>query len=98
MTTIYILKNQYNLFLAKSGDWTTPKTHDRSIFSTPHKDEAINTKIELSVKEADLRITLIETRLSDKMAPIIDEKYYADVSMPADKADITHPNCAEHSA
>ncbi len=80
MTYTYILKNQHNHFLLKSGEWAPPKNNDRSLFNTQHKDEAINTKIEISVKDADIRVTIVEAQLNDKKAPIIDEKYFADIT------------------
>jgi|GEM_PF-5914312 len=80
MISIYILKNQHNHFLLKSGEWIAPKNNDRSLFNTQHKDEAINTKIEISVKDADIRVTVVETQLNEKKAPIIDEKYFANIT------------------
>lgn len=57
MGEVYILKNQNNEFLDKSGGWAT--IHEtKSFYRTPHKDEALNQKVEFSVKRPELRIAI----------------------------------------
>lgn len=57
MTEVFLLKNQHGNFLEKSGEWVNP-TQSKSLYRTLHRDEAINQKVELAVKNADLRVEI----------------------------------------
>ena len=64
MTQFYLLKNQHNQFLDRSGTWVDSQT-ESSLFKTIHKDEAINQKVELIVKNPELRI-FVESAVSEE--------------------------------
>lgn len=62
MSIVYLLQNQHEQFLSKSREWVDGKAGG-TLYRTEYKDEAINQKVEFSVKQADLRITLVEARI-----------------------------------
>lgn len=64
MSNIYILQSQNNLYLSKSGDWVSDDD-TKILFRTQHKDEAINQKVELTVKQPELRVNIGIAQLSD---------------------------------
>lgn len=65
MSTVYLLQNQYSHFLDRSGDWVTSE-NNQSLYRTTYKDEAINQKVEFSVKNPQLRITITEASVNEK--------------------------------
>lgn len=64
MSNVYILQSQNNLYLSKSGDWV-PGDDSKILFRTQHKDEAINQKVELIVKQPELRANVGTAQLGD---------------------------------
>lgn len=73
----FLLKNQYGQFLLKSGEWNTPKQHLKSLQMTPHKDEAINTKIEITVKSPDVRVEIVSADIDERRMPIMTDALLA---------------------
>lgn len=65
MNSVFIIQNQYNLYLTKQGEWADG-TDANSLYSTPHKDVAINTKVEHSVRDPLLRLMIIPCTLDEK--------------------------------
>lgn len=65
MSIVYLLKNQHGHYLDKAGEWVSPE-NSRSLYRSVHKDEALNRKVEFSVKNFDLRISLFEAEINDK--------------------------------
>lgn len=57
MTQVYLLKNQNNEFLNRSGEWVN-SGEEKALFKTIHKDEAINQRVEYAVKHPELRINI----------------------------------------
>lgn len=71
MTTYYLLKNQKTQYLTKSGEWIYAAEGIKTIYFSQYRDEAINSKIELTVKNADLRVEIVETLLDDRRLPVV---------------------------
>ncbi len=71
MTRAYIIQNQYNLYLDKQGEWSDGKDANL-LYRTPHQDAAINTKVELSVRDPLLRLSIVSCTLNEKGRPEID--------------------------
>jgi len=65
MNAMYVLCNQQQQYLEKSGEWGLGNDN-RAIYRTAHKDEAINQKVELTVKNPALRITICELESNEK--------------------------------
>lgn len=59
MTDVYLLQNQHNEFFSKSGDWLAGGD-SKALYRSKYKDEAINQKVEFSVKNPKLRISLVK--------------------------------------
>ncbi len=70
MSELYILQNQDKLFLGKQKDWLDGRDRN-SLFKTPHKDEAINQKVEISAKDYRQRISLLQCPLDERGLPVI---------------------------
>lgn len=71
MSELYILQNQDKLFLGKQKDWLDGRDRN-SLFKTPHKDEAVNQRVEISAKDYTQRISLITCPLDERGLPVID--------------------------
>ncbi len=65
MSDVYILKNQYDLFLDKHGEWVD-QADPSVLYRTVHRDEAINVKVEHTVKHPDLRIQVQACALNER--------------------------------
>ena len=70
MHSVYLIKNQSEQFLSKNGEWIPPDSPN-SLFQTRHKDEAVNQKVEIIVKQPDLRIEVITAECDDKGSPTL---------------------------
>lgn len=74
MSDLYVIKNQHNQLLEKSGEWSdTPwekVLSQKSLFRTPYRDAALNQRVELTVKHPELRCTVIDiAELSPSATP-----------------------------
>lgn len=65
MSEVYIIRNQDNFYLDKQGEWVDGNDSHR-LFRTAYKDEAINVKVELSVRHPQLRLTIVSGVLDEK--------------------------------
>jgi len=64
MSKLYLIVDQYNKFLEKSGEWAdTLRTNQ--VYRTLHKDEALNELLELNSKHIELRLRIIEASLTE---------------------------------
>src|SRR5690554_1728085 len=70
MSDIYLLQNQDKLFLGKQKDWLDGRDRN-SLFKTPHKDEAVNQRVEISAKDYTQRITLLLCPVDERGLPVI---------------------------
>lgn len=68
MSDVFVLRNQDHLFFDKHGEWTDGSDAN-SLYRTPHKDEALNQKLELTVRYPELRITVVDCQLDTKGHP-----------------------------
>jgi len=62
ISKVFLLKNQGNEFLDKSGEWVAAD-NAKNLYRTAYKDEALNKKVEFSVKNFELRISIFETTI-----------------------------------
>lgn len=70
MTEVYLLKNHLGFYLNKHQEWVDG-IDAASLYRTEYKDEAINTKVELTVKAPDLRIVIVDCTLNERGQPCI---------------------------
>ena len=68
MSSAYIFQNQHQHFLSKSGEWVDGR-EGQALLKTFYKDEALNTKVEQTVKNPDLRIRIVECELNSRGLP-----------------------------
>ena len=85
MSSVYVIKNQEDAFLDKSGDWASGLLA-KTLYRTPHKDEAINQKVDITVKQPDQRLTLLEVNLNEQGVPVIPEEYRKELDLPPQTA------------
>lgn len=71
MSELYILQNQDKLFLGKQKDWLDGRDRN-SLFKTPHKDEAVNQRVEISAKDFRQRVSLLLCPVDERGLPVID--------------------------
>jgi len=93
MNRVFVICNQHEQFLAKSGEWGDG-SENRSIYRTPHKDEALNRMVELTVKDPNLRARICEIEKTEKdvlQLPAHSEER----SMAADEAAISEGTTAD---
>ncbi|MBC6906245.1 hypothetical protein DWB84_12305 [Saccharophagus sp. K07] len=82
MSEMYIIRNQDHFYLSKQGEWVDG-SDSHGLFRTAYKDEAINVKVELSVRDPHLRLTIVPGVLDEKghltlkggeaIGPVIDQ-------------------------
>lgn len=65
MTEVYIIRNQDQLYLDKQGEWVDGSA-SHTLYRTAFKDEALNTKVELSVRHPQLRLTIVPGAVDEK--------------------------------
>lgn len=70
MSDVYLLQNQDKLFLGKQKDWLDGRDRN-SLFKTPHKDEAVNQRVEISAKDYTQRIALLLCPIDERGLPVI---------------------------
>jgi hypothetical protein len=70
MSEHYLLQNQDKLFLGKQKDWLDGRDRN-SLFKTPHKDEAVNQRVEISAKDYTQRISLLLCPVDERGLPVI---------------------------
>lgn len=58
MLAVFLLQNQCDQYLSKSGEWLNG-ADSKALYRTVHKDEAINQKVEVAVKQADTRAKIV---------------------------------------
>lgn len=65
---IFVIQNQDALFLSKHGDWIDGH-NPHLVFRTHHKDEAVNVRVEHSVRDPFLRLRIITCATNEKGEP-----------------------------
>lgn len=65
MTTVFIIQNHDQTYLTKQGEWVDGSDAS-ALFRTSYKDEAINMKVEQSVRNPMLRLTVLDARVNAK--------------------------------
>jgi hypothetical protein len=66
---VYILKTQNNLVLNKNFEWSS-EPHRDTVFSSLHRDIALNQLIEINAKDISLRVSIVECEADSKSRPI----------------------------
>jgi len=70
MQQLYVVTDQRALFVNKQKEWVDG-SEAKTLFRTPHKDEAINLVFELSSKDISLRAEILLVEQDKNKQPII---------------------------
>jgi hypothetical protein len=65
MTQVFIIQNHDQMYLSKQGGWVDGSDANQ-LFRSMHKDEAINVKVEQSVRNPQLRLSVLTCELDAK--------------------------------
>ena len=90
MTDIFVIRNQHGHYWAKSKQWVSgddPKV----VVRAKHEDEAINTLVELSTKDIELRGEAVATALDERGHPIIEPSQIPLPCLEEESAPIAEP-------
>ncbi|MEP1470609.1 MAG: hypothetical protein ABJK20_11360 [Halieaceae bacterium] len=95
MTDIFVIRNQLGHYWGKGKQWvdgSEPKT----VMKLKHNDEAVNTLVELSSRDIELRGEIIEVELNSRGEPKVEA---SDIPLPnAEEADSEGEDNAEPEA
>ena len=80
MTDVFVIRNQLGHYWGKSKAWVDG-SQPRLVQRTPHRDEAINTLVELSSKDIDLRGEVVAAELGERGDPLVEP---SQIPLPVD--------------
>ena len=84
MLDVFILKNHDTAYLNKNREWITAGD-TKTLFRTTEYDEAVNEKVELTVKDPALRISLVRAEQADNGRILIADTVVLPRASHADK-------------
>ncbi|MFA0791330.1 hypothetical protein ACCI51_12305 [Microbulbifer echini] len=90
MSHVYVLTNQHQQFLSKSGEWLDGREPNK-LFRSEFKDVAINQMFEANTRDVSLRIELLRCALNTKAQPLIPEEALADPSAASGDPEVAPP-------
>ncbi len=67
---LYLIENQCGQLLSQELTWIDASETD-ALFSSPHKDQAINQLVELSSRDISLRGKVIHCAVDDRGRPLL---------------------------
>lgn len=68
MSDLYILRNQHGQFWGKQKEWLDGSDRG-ALYRTRHKDEAVNLMVELSARDFEQRIRVVDCRADERGLP-----------------------------
>jgi len=68
MTEVFVIRNQLGHYWGKSKTWVDG-ADPRAVLRVKHRDEGVNTLVELSSKDVELRGEVISAPLGDRGEP-----------------------------
>lgn len=71
MTEVFVIRNQLGHYWGKSKTWVDG-SEARAVVRTKHRDEAVNTLVELGAKDFELRGDVVAAELSERGEPVIE--------------------------
>jgi len=71
MTEVFVIRNQLGHYWGKSKAWVDG-SEARAVMRAKHRDEAINTLVELGSKDFELRGEVIAAQLSERGEPMVE--------------------------
>ena len=71
MTDVFVIRNQSGHYWGKNKAWADG-SDPRVLLRTKHEDEAVNTLVELSTKDIELRGEVLTVALNERGNPIVE--------------------------
>ncbi len=71
MSDVFVIRNQHGHYWGKSKEWVSGH-EPKAVMRAKHHDEALNTLIELSSKDIELRGEVVEVALSERGEPAVE--------------------------
>ncbi|MFN2328144.1 MAG: hypothetical protein ABR612_04455 [Chromatocurvus sp.] len=68
MTEVFVIRDQNGCYWGKSKEWQDGRD-PRQLARYRHRDEAVNTLVEISARDIDLRGEIISAALSERGEP-----------------------------
>jgi hypothetical protein len=68
MSEVFVIRNQNGCYWGKSKEWQDGRD-PRALARYQHRDEAVNTLVELSARDIDLRGEVLAAPLSERGEP-----------------------------
>ncbi len=97
MSSVFILQNQDQQYFNKRGEWTQGEEAG-SLYCSVFKDEALNQKLELTVRHPDLRISVIECQLDAKGRPQLPATGETNATRSTETTQPVEPEAFSHTA
>lgn len=69
--TVFVIRNQLGQYLDKHSGWQSGKDNN-ALFRVDHRDEALNTLIEINAKDITLRGKILEVPADEKKRPVVE--------------------------
>jgi hypothetical protein len=70
MNDVYVIRNQSGAYLSKAREWLHER-EPRQLARFRHRDEAVNTLVELSAKDVALRGEVVAVPLGERGEPAL---------------------------
>ena len=87
MRKVFVLKNQQGLFWNRQHAWVNG-SEANGLFRADHKDEAINEVFEISARDFDQRIEVLEVDANVKGVPTIPKDWIVELPEPQELSEI----------
>ena len=71
MKTIHVIRNQYNHYLDRHGEWVDG-SHVPALFRTEHRDVAMNELVEVNLRDFNLRGEILECEADKSGYPVVE--------------------------
>ncbi len=71
MSDVFVIRNQHGHYWGKSKHWVDG-SEARAVMRATHRDEAVNTLVELSARDVLLRGQVVEAELDERGLPRIE--------------------------
>jgi hypothetical protein len=71
MSDVFVIRNQHGHYWGKSKHWVDG-SDARVVMRARHRDEAVNTLVELSARDISLRGQIVEAEVDDRGLPQIE--------------------------
>ncbi len=97
MTEVFVIRNQLGHYWGKSKTWVDG-TEARAVMRAKHRDEAVNTLVELSSKDFELRGEIVAAELSERGEPMVQASEIPLAIAPEDTSEAAAPTDAENVA